>query len=714
MITKEIINTYLDTGSRRIAYLMGNEKQMVSLLKKLIDNGIDLRSIIESSGQNDDYNEEQKEDISLVDYINENPSLRNEVTGEQKDEVTAFIENNQDFQEVSRLSRSWANLHFAGNKKRADTINGELDGLEISDQREIEKNTQKLLNNPDVQVIYEGQIQIDDLVARWDILVKTDEGYDVYEVKGSSVKYGPNETEYHDFVNVIDPDTGKSKGKSKFSKHFCYDLAFQYYVYNRAKLPIRSLNLVMLNQEFILNESEISYPIKDQYLDKLFVICKGIDVGRSKNTQEIVPLLDYIKDTKYEKDGYPVVDSVIIDVRGAINSKEIPDPEILYGLRQEPLYQVLNDIWDVPLDHIYRLTAYGLSGGSYRKNIKLIEEGVYAISDIKNSRVECAGSSIYDSFKLDISKDGVAKKSNAKMQILYSNGDCSKNTTDFIEFTKMRELFKQDYSVYPLIFFDFESMNYPLPLVANSWSWEQVCTQYSMHICEKGFDLEKHNFKEGKGGGITHYEYIGHPMDDGYKSPDYHLLEVLKAQFDEAHVDYSDAGKFKLIVYNKNFEFSRFKEMGKKYPEFAHLCAVCDANIVDMINFFQFGYWYRGDFKGRTSLKVTQPSITKDPYFLRWYKNYTYDISETLDYSKGLVHNGSIALDVYQSMVRANFKGEMDRTLHDTLIKELLHYCKIDSWGEVVMFDIIAKLLAEEEKGTLKLPVDELNILWRK
>ena len=104
------------------------------------------------------------------------------------------------------------------------------------------------------------------------------------------------------------------------------------------------------------------------------------------------------------------------------------------------------------------------------------------------------------------------KKSYARLQIEYAKGNI--HAKNAIELERMKKILNDDYPEYPLVFFDFETFMYPVPLVENARPWEQICCQYSMHVVHEGYDLAAHDFDRGVGGKITHYEFIGNPRRD--------------------------------------------------------------------------------------------------------------------------------------------------------------------------------------------------------
>ena len=128
-------------------------------------------------------------------------------------------------------------------------------------------------------------------------------------------------------------------------------------------------------------------------------------------------------------------------------------------------------------------------------------------------------------------------------------------------------------------------------------------------------------------------------------------------------------------------------------------------NVADLLDFFTSGGIYCRDFNGRGSLKVVQPTLAADKDVIDFYnKTLPFDLSYTLDYHKGekcLVYNGGICLDLYKSLlVRSHLGGQKeDEPSTKELLDEALAYCKIDSWGTVIIYDIIKNVYL----GSLKL-----------
>jgi hypothetical protein len=395
----------------------------------------------------------------------------------------------------------------------------------------------------------------------------------------------------------------------------------------------------------------------------------------------------------YVKNDRPDIEYLIEKVKYYSNAN--PKEKLCYSCRKCDFQAACFP--EVDNESILKLTAYSAGGGNFRKSKELIED--YNIEKIKDIPLDY----IEENFPLII-KDG--KKSLARMQIEYAKGTIkSKNA---MEIKNMRKIFNRDYSEYPLVFFDFETFMYPVPLVDHANPWEQICCQYSMHVVHEGYDLNEHDFDKGVGGKITHYEFIGNPRADRFSNPERRLLDTLKEQLEKENIDYKNK-KLKLIVYNQSFETRQFKRMGEKYPEYREFCMLMHDCIVDLMDFFSKGDWYQKCFNGRFSLKVTQPNLIKDSAVSKFYKDIPYDLHRTLNYKLGYIRNGGVALDVFQTLLRCvawHIKDEDNE--HDLFIKSLLSYCKIDSWGTVILFDIIKNVLDRDAYGSLDFDIDTI------
>lgn len=696
MLNKEIVKEYAIRKCPKLVYNMASAKGILRIFEKMLELKIDEDQLIEELGD-----KVELEDIyaskldSIFEMLKLYPELRSELKRnieqkEKNDKILSIINSFKNYQEVSNLSRLLMLEKYGVNVYRADTYDLSIDGLEITDNDQIVANTKKLLADPKVKVILEGQVIVGKSTARWDILIRHDDGFELLEVKGTNNVYG-----------------SKSAFPSSLKKEYLYDIAFQHYLYQKAGINIIALGFLHLNKEFSLNKDEITYPIDKQYLDDLFITSDEIRIKEyDKYTKKQIPrtikLIEFIRDKHFlnsRSKNLFTIESIIPYLEPIISGEE-PPTKLDYYCKTKQGCVLLNDCHkSINANHIFSLTNYGSVGGNYLNTIEFLEKGIEKISDIPEQEVE---------LKYPLLKNDKSKKFIARMQINIAKGQSSGD--HLIEFKTLKKLLELEYSKKPLLFFDFETFNYPIPLVENASPWEQICSQYSMHVVRKDHDLALHDFNAGVGGNIKHYEFIGSPYHDQHTNPELALIQKLKKDFINEGIDYTK-NEFKLVVYNKSFENTQFVRMALKYQEHFDFLMACAGNIVDLNDVFVFGIWYNKNFNGRTSLKITQPNLLKDKAIKNWFASLPYDLAKTLDYKSELVQNGGVALELYQTMLRMRAEGKLDEALNNQIKDALLKYCKIDSWGTVVIYDLMLKAVSKYDSKQLDLSLDNMNNL---
>lgn len=688
MITKTVIKDYV---SKRCPYLVKMEledKTLVQLLENSIDSrkkyqelALEEKEISNGSGEDD-------EGFNLPEILRDYPHLTKVIKRYErslpKNAVEQLIEEYNDDQIVSKISRIyWENKYGKDNCRRCD-INE--DGEEFLNQNAIIHLTNKYLNDPSVKVIFEGQIEYQDLRARFDVLVKNDDGsFDIVEVKGTNdVFKHPGKTP--------EIDTG-------IKEKYLYDLLFQYHIYLKVHPNIRSLFYMYTNRDYEIKKE--SYPISDEELDDFFILKDFINL--KDGTISIRKYFDsdgYISEKLSEEEKEEISIEGIISKIHEIEKEVKVCPKMNYfcrkGLSCPFISMCFGEEAEQP-NSIFKLTNWGQYGGYFGRTAKLINDGVTKISDINPETYEFSPNK----------KNG--DLSNAYTQIMYQKGQIKEKY--LLDMKKIEEILKKDYmneNIDYLLFFDFESFQYPIPLVKHTGPWKQVVSQYSMHIVRKDYDLSKHNFDQGEGGGCKHYEFIANPDETKYENPSIALYQTLKSQLEEFGID-PFAKNYRVVVFNQNFEKTRMNEFVSDFATIADVNLLqfvrnFNENVVDLLDFFTSGGMYCRDFNGRGSLKVVQPTLADDIDVKTFYKNrLPFDLGYSLDYHKGdkcLVYNGGICLDLYKSLlVRSHIVEGNPKLKTKDLLAEALAYCKIDSWGTVVIYDIIKNVYL----GNLKL-----------
>jgi len=197
---------------------------------------------------------------------------------------------------------------------------------------------------------------------------------------------------------------------------------------------------------------------------------------------------------------------------------------------------------------------------------------------------------------------------------------------------------------FPLFFYDYETINCPIPLLDNTRPWQQVVCQYSLHKLE---NIEALDHPEQ----ILHFEWLIESCCESNRD----LIE----KFVE---DIGPVWAWTFIVWHKTFECSRNKEIAEEYPEFADVFVHINEHTFDLKDLVSgehdYAYFLR-DFKWSASIKYILPAMT----------DMTYDWME--------IPNWKIAAWTIKNLLRK--ENELDRS-------NLLKYCKQDTFAMVKIY----------------------------
>ncbi len=202
---------------------------------------------------------------------------------------------------------------------------------------------------------------------------------------------------------------------------------------------------------------------------------------------------------------------------------------------------------------------------------------------------------------------------------------------------------------YPLYFLDFETSQYPVPQFKDSHPYQQIPFQYSLHWIEE------------EGGELKHTEFLG----DGVNDPRRALAEQLISDIPLGACT---------TAYNKHFECGRIENLAALYPDLRnHLMDIHD-NIVDFLDPFRQGYFYKESMHGSFSIKKVLPALFPDDPELD-YHNLT-----------GGVQNGGDAMTIYPKM------GKMTPEEREKTRRALLDYCGLDTYAMVKVWEKLVEV----------------------
>jgi len=200
---------------------------------------------------------------------------------------------------------------------------------------------------------------------------------------------------------------------------------------------------------------------------------------------------------------------------------------------------------------------------------------------------------------------------------------------------------------WPVYYLDFEAVNPALPWFEEVPPHEMIPFQYSLHVLEAPDAAPKH------------LEFLA--ATDG----DWRLLMT-----NTLLRDLGPPGTDGSIVVYSSFEKARLKALAQAFPTLEpQINAVLD-RLFDLEPVFKNGYQHPG-FLGRTSIKKVLPVMVPE-----------------LSYKTLAVNNGDDALGVF-ALMRV---GAMDAEHVPVQRKQLLEYCKLDTYAMVRLHQAAAKL----------------------
>ena len=367
------------------------------------------------------------------------------------------------------------------------------------------------------------------------------------------------------------------KSSTEVHDIYLHDVAYQVYVLEKCGFSVQKASLVYINNKYIRG--------KELEIDKLFAIEDLTDTVRQMQ---------------------PEVKDRVTELKACISNPEEPVLKLgNYCFKPYPCGFWKYCSQDLPSPNVFDVS-------NMRTKFKYYDQGIISFEDLLKKADLNAGQ---------------------KLQVQHELEDLP----DYIETDKVREFL--DTLTYPLYFLDFESFQPAVPLYENSWPYEQVTFQYSLHYYEE------------KGGELKHKEFLA----EAGKDPRRELAEKL---CEDIPLDVCT------LAYNMQFEKTRIKELSKLYPDLAdHLMNIHD-NIIDLMDPFQHKQYYTKAMQGSYSIKYVLPALfPNDP---------------SLDYHnlEG-VHNGSEASAAFAAMEKMSPEELAECRAN------LLKYCGLDTFAMV-------------------------------
>ncbi len=373
------------------------------------------------------------------------------------------------------------------------------------------------------------------------------------------------------------------KGSTSIKESHLNDLAFQYHVFTKAGFRIDGCYLMLLDGEY-KREGELN-------LQKLFKIGDVTEAILEKQSE---------------------VESNKADFLRVLESKSEPEAKIgAHCFKKEDHYPECDF-----KEHCWReVPSYSIFDVCHRKKTaeKIIEE-------IKSYRIE----------DLDITNYPKGLK---ETDVL-----CYQKNKTHIDQTKIREWLNQ--LKYPLLFLDYETFQSAIPLFNNSYPYQQIPFQFSLHV------------QESPEGELKHFEFLHQERSDPREDFIKNLIKACE-------------GEGSIISYYKSFEETRNKELARDFPNYEEAILKINQRMIDLWKPFNDRLIYSPKQQGSASIKEVLPAFTN------------------LNYADMEIANGAEAMEIYLNFIKGNQVDEAK------MKNDLLSYCKLDTYAMVELMEVL-------------------------
>lgn len=249
--------------------------------------------------------------------------------------------------------------------------------------------------------------------------------------------------------------------------------------------------------------------------------------------------------------------------------------------------------------------------------------------------------------KISLYKQGIIKQSDIPAEILAvmnakqrQQVECTKQKMGHIDSPAVKAFLET--LTYPLSMFDVETFTTPIPLYDGLKPYQQTAFQYSLHILQKGGEVE-------------HYEFLAEPGVD----PRPAFIESLVS-----HMPVNGT----VVAYNKSFETAVLQGLAKGFPQFEDYVTKWVSTMADLMVPFRQRTVYRWDMRGSYSIKYVLPSLCAE-----------------LNYGELSIANGQAAMDAYHTM--SKLKNDPEKLA--AIRADLLKYCCLDTYAMIKIFEFL-------------------------
>ncbi len=226
---------------------------------------------------------------------------------------------------------------------------------------------------------------------------------------------------------------------------------------------------------------------------------------------------------------------------------------------------------------------------------------------------------------------------------LSAKQEIQRNGGIFIDKAKIKDFISG--LIYPIYYFDFETINPCVPKYDGMKPYQRLPFQYSLHI------------QEEPNGSLKHISFLAEAGDC--------RLDILKSMKENL----GSVGT--VLAWYQSFEIGVIKELIAFDPSFSKWGIEIIERFNDLIIPFSNFYYYNPTQEGSASLKKVLPALT------------------SLSYSKMEIGNGGDASSSYLNICSGKLSEEEVKKIRTALEK----YCELDTYAEVKILEELIKIV---------------------
>lgn len=500
-------------------------------------------------------------------------------------------------------------------------------------KRNIENTRESLLNKE--KILFQPWFLFNDCYIRADYMVLNSSwNYDLIEVKAKS------------WVRKKVIDDWEEKKIWEIESKFINDVSFQKYVINKVLIELWLKELDKVYISYLNNEY-----IKNGPID----ICKLVKLDENVWNISIINIIQNWRLINKSRNDWLLTTWIIEEKINTIK-KELE-------LSEEDFNKIHTFPWNKFLEYFWEDKSFGT---------------VCWIPKLHFSKAPVV-KDLYNQWKLDLlclceEELNLFESSGwkwATRMFLDKYIHCKKNNCVIIEDDIIKE--KLDTLRFPICFYDYESVSVPIPLLDNTYSYQQVIVQYSLHKLYEDWTIEHFWW-------ILEWEW-DFKVSDIILPTDWQTYSIVsnkaviwtqKEFLDEFLKDiWTDIESSSFVVWFQWFENSRNKEIAEIYPELENSFLKINEATFDLYEIFSKMHYFDLKFKGSASIKKVLPVLVPNMSY-DWLNIWKWDIAmQTL---KNLI-----------SWKISDNDEKIDK------IKNLLVYCRQDS---LAMLEIYKKIMS--------------------